>query len=413
MNHRSFSVVLLPVAECNAACEYCFERKEPHRLALDLVPVLARRLLDHLDREDIDTCEIYWQGGEALLMGPEWYAKTKRTMEQAACERGRRFVHYLQTNLISYSPAWDDVIFDMFGGSLSTSMDYPNRHRKLLNGTAKEYTRIWRDRLEAARGAGIRVGVIAVLHRGSLEAGAEAFYRYFTDDLGLHDFQVNTPFPGGPASQSGSEFQLDPVRLSSFLDELFDIWTRRGFDEGINLGPFDALVRHFAGQPTRLPCIWKENCSNQFISVDARGTVAQCDCWVTSYPDYCFGNIFREADLTHLLSESPVRRQFIARPGKLVADGDCLSCRFLSVCHGGCPVRTYAASGTIHSKDPYCEVYKAIFGRAEQHGRLLRQQSIVSASPEGDELAHVPPPRATCFDQQMTSTPGPSKFKLT
>ena len=33
----------------------------------------------------------------------------------------------------------------------------------------------------------------------------------------------------------------------------------------------------------RLPCIWKENCSDQFISVDSKGSVAQCDCWVTSY----------------------------------------------------------------------------------------------------------------------------------
>ena len=47
-------------------------------------------------------------------------------------------------------------------------------------------------------------------------------------------------------------------------------------------------------QVARLPCIWKENCSDQFISVDSKGSVAQCDCWVTSYPKYFFGNILRE-----------------------------------------------------------------------------------------------------------------------
>jgi|SRR6516164_2551281 hypothetical protein len=36
----------------------------------------------------------------------------------------------------------------------------------------------------------------------------------------------------------------------------------------------------------RLPCIWKENCSDQFISVDSKGSVAQCYCWVTSYPAF-------------------------------------------------------------------------------------------------------------------------------
>jgi len=47
-------------------------------------------------------------------------------------------------------------------------------------------------------------------------------------------------------------------------------------------------------------CIWKENCSDQFISVDSKGSVAQCDCWVTSYPNYFFGNILREPGLTRI-----------------------------------------------------------------------------------------------------------------
>ncbi|HRX56169.1 MAG TPA: radical SAM protein [Verrucomicrobiales bacterium] len=380
MNARSFSVILLPTAECNVACEYCFEYKEPHRLSPALVPLLTKRLLDHMENEDIAECEVYWQGGEALIMGPAWYLETRDAMAKAARERGRRFVHYLQTNLISYSPAWNDVIFDMFNGSVGTSMDFPNHHRKLFNGSADDYSRVWRQRLDEARAAGIRVGVIAVLHQGSLAAGADAFYRHFVEELGLDDFQVNTPFPGGPANDSAIEFQLDPAALATFLGELFDIWVDRGLEAGVALGPFDALIDHFTGRPARLPCIWKENCSNQFISVDSKGTVAQCDCWVTSYPDYYFGNIFREPDLTRMLSESPARRQFVERPGKLVEDGDCLECRFLSICHGGCPVRTYSALGTMHAKDPYCEVYKVIFAKAESEGRNLRQRRTAKAA---------------------------------
>ena len=138
----------------------------------------------------------------------------------------------------------------------------------------------------------------------------------------------------------------------------------------------DALIDHFTGKQARLPCIWKENCSNQFISVDSKGTVAQCDCWVTSYPDYFFGNIFREPDLTRMLKTSRARQDFVQRPKRLVEDEDCLSCRYLSICHGGCPVRTYSALGTMMAKDPYCEVYKAVFARAEAYGlEILRSRS--------------------------------------
>lgn len=111
--------------------------------------------------------------------------ETRDAMEKAARERGRRFVHYLQTNLISNSPAWKDVIFDMFNGSVGTSMDFPNHHRKLFSGSVDDYSRNWRQRLGEARAAGIRVGVIAVLHQGSLAAGADACHRHFVEELGL------------------------------------------------------------------------------------------------------------------------------------------------------------------------------------------------------------------------------------
>jgi len=376
MSDRVFSVILLPTAECNVACDYCFEHKEPHRLSTVMLPLLTRQLLDHLEHEGIEECEIYWQGGEAMIMGPEWFAEAGRVMDMAAKARGRRFVHYLQTNLISYSPAWNEVLFSMFNGSLGTSMDYPNLHRKLFKGGVEAYTRIWTQRLREAVAAGIEVGVIAVLHRGSLDAGPEDFYRYFTEELGLKNFQVNTPFPGGPAKAVEADFDLDKAAVAKFLAGLFDIWMERGHDDGVVVGPFDALIHHFTGAPARLPCIWKENCSNQFISVDSKGTVAQCDCWVTSYPETFFGNVFRDASLTEMLRTSAARREFVERPRHLVEHEDCLQCRYLSICHGGCPVRTYSALGTMLAKDPYCEVYKAVFGRAEAHGRALHHRRL-------------------------------------
>jgi uncharacterized protein len=378
MSERIFSVILLPTAECNVACDYCFERKNPHRLTLAAVPLLTQQLLDHLEQEGIDECEVYWQGGEAMIMGPSWFTEAGRLMDTAAAARGRSFKHYLQTNLVSYSPAWNGVLRTMFGGSLGTSMDYPNVHRKLFAGGAEAYTRVWTERLREARAAGIEVGVIAVLHRGSLEAGPERFYRYFTEELGLKNFQVNTPFPGGPAKAVEAGFDLDQSELARFLAGLFDLWMERGHDRGVALGPFDALIHHFTGAPARLPCIWKENCSNQFISVDSKGTVAQCDCWVTSYPEYFFGNLFGDGSLAEMLRTSSARLQFIERPRYLVEHEDCLQCRYLSICHGGCPVRTYSALGTLLAKDPYCEVYKSVFGRAEAHGRALLRRRLCS-----------------------------------
>ncbi len=170
-------------------------------------------------------------------MGPDWFAHAGEVMDSAAAKRGRRFSHYLQTNLISYSPAWNDVIHGMFNGSLGTSMDYPNVHRKLFRGGAEAYTKLWTQRLHEAKAAGIEIGVIAVLHQATLKAGPEKFYRYYTEELGLTDFQVNTPFPGGPAKQIEDDFKLDMLELAAFLVGLFDIWIARGYGKGVSLGP--------------------------------------------------------------------------------------------------------------------------------------------------------------------------------
>jgi len=154
--------------------------------------------------------------------------------------------------------------------------------------------------------------------------------------------------------------------LSKFVVDLAHIWAERGFRGGVKLGPFDQLLSHFIGDRASLPCIWQQNCADEFVSIDARGYVAQCDCWVTSYPDYWFGNIFAESSFTDLLEKSPARRKFQLRPERLMTDESCADCDYLSVCHGGCPVRTYSITGNFFRKDPYCQVYKSLFSAMEQ-----------------------------------------------
>ncbi|MEZ5432408.1 MAG: hypothetical protein R3F31_14770 [Verrucomicrobiales bacterium] len=104
--------------------------------------------------------------------------------------------------------------------------------------------------------------------------------------MGLDDFQVTTPFPGGPANDSAIEFQLDPAALATFLGELFDI-CRPGTREAGSPSDLRTPHRpfHRTSEHAQFPASGKKS-NNQFISVDSKGTVAQCDRWVTSYPDY-------------------------------------------------------------------------------------------------------------------------------
>jgi uncharacterized protein len=81
-------------------------------------------------------------------------------------------------------------------------LDYPNLHRKLPGGNPHEFTAIWCRNFQEAKEAGIDIGVISIPNPETFKVGAERFYSYFVDDLEITDFHINTPFPGGPITET-------------------------------------------------------------------------------------------------------------------------------------------------------------------------------------------------------------------
>jgi uncharacterized protein len=374
-NH--FSIILLPTNKCNVNCEYCFEDKTDDRMTLDQLSVVMSKVFDYMEDTRIRALTIHWQGGEIMTMPPEWFQRAYDLIQNAAEARGKLVEHGLQSNMIGYHPRWNEVIKRMFGNSVGTSMDFPNLHRKLFNGSSRDYTRIWQHNVQVALSAGISIGVIAVPNQATLDVGAEKLYSYFVDEIGVRSFQVNTPFPGGEENDTKRSLGLDVNQLGQFFVDLTDVWLERGYNQGVSVGPIDELVKTFTDGSGCLPCIWQSNCADEFISIDARGFVAQCDCWVTSYPEYFFGNIYESDSLRRMLSESNARRQFVERPS-VVIPKDCIECDYLSVCHGGCPVRTYTFSKTMFEKDPYCHVYLAMFRKADDVAAKLSSARALS-----------------------------------
>jgi uncharacterized protein len=383
-NH--FSIILLPTNKCNVNCEYCFEDKTNDRMTLEQLDVVIAKVLDYMEDANIRALTIHWQGGEIMTMPPLWFAEAYDLIRNAAEARGKFVDHGLQSNMIGYHPRWNDIIARMFGNSVGTSMDFPNLHRKLFSGSASDYTRIWKYNVQAALAAGIDIAVIAVPNQSTLDVGAEKFFSYFVDEVGVNSFQVNTPFPGGEQNETKRSLGLDTGRLAQFFVDLTDIWLERGYGKSIAVGPIDELVKKFTDGSGCLPCIWQANCADEFISIDARGYVAQCDCWVTSYPEYFFGNIFQSESLGVMLKESSARKKFLERPAAIIPE-DCIECDYLSLCHGGCPVRTFTFSGTMFEKDPYCQVYLAMFRKAEEVAAKLGEQRARLGPTHNMELA--------------------------
>ena len=373
MTGTNLSLILLPTLRCNADCEYCFEVKTNDSLRLDRLAVLVEKVLDYMDEDGIQNLTIYWQGGEVMMLPPEWYEQAQEVIQEAAVAKDKQIDHALQSNLIGYTTKWNRILERMFGNNLGSSLDYPNLHRKLPGGTPQEFTAIWRRNFKAAQEAGIDIGVISIPNPETFKVGAERFYSYLVNDLGVTDFQINTPFPGGPLTGAKKTYPLETDQLTQFLLDLADIWLERGYGNGVRVGPFDELIKYLIEGNARLPCIWRDNCVNEFVCLDPKGNVAQCDCWVASYPDFHFGNVFSSSSLADLLKNSKARQRLQSRPRVLIQQEDCLACDYLALCHGGCPIRAYSTAGTLFAKDPYCHTYKSLFLAMEQHAAKLAQ----------------------------------------
>jgi uncharacterized protein len=275
-------------------------------------------------------------------MPPEWFEQAQAIIRKKVAGTGKRVVNYLQSNLIGYNRQWNRVLAEMFGNSVGTSMDFPNLHRRLAGSGPLEYELLWIRKVNEARDAGIRVGFIAVPNTGTLEMGAERFYSRIVDELGFREFQINTPFPGGPSNRVKDGYPLDSDRLARFLLDLATVWMNRGDDSGVQVGPLeDRLMNYFVHGDKDLLCIWRDNCVNEFVCIDPQGHVSQCDCWAASYPEFRFGNLFDGNTLFDLLRTSEARRRLLDRPGVLITQEECLECDYLGICHGGCPVRAY------------------------------------------------------------------------
>lgn len=366
MTGANFSIILLPTLSCNADCAYCFENKTDQHLTLDQFALLLEKVMDYLEQSHRGKLSLYWQGGEVMTMSPEWFEQANLIIKKSAAVRQIEIDNYLQSNMIGYNAQWNRVITEMFDNSVGSSMDFPNLHRRLIDGGPEEYEALWAKNVRDAQDAGIRVSVIAIPNEKTLELGAECFYSRFTEELGISEFQVNTPFPGGSANRVKDGYPLDADRLGQFLLDLATVWMDRGFGKGVQVGPFDRLREYFVHGQKNLLCIWQDNCANEFVCIDPQGQVSQCDCWAASYPEFRYGNIFGRDSLATLLEKSEARHQLRDRPGVVIQREDCIDCRYLGICHGGCPVRAYTVHGDLNRKDPYCSVYRILYEGMEK-----------------------------------------------
>jgi uncharacterized protein len=358
--HKVPVLVLLPTERCNLDCDYCFAPRSGRVMDMSTVADTARAYADLCRETASARATVWWQGGEVLTLDPEWVRGAVACFAEAFAPNPSCSIrHRVQTNLVAHTGAWNDLIRDVFGGFVSTSLDFPNTSRHPPGLPAGDFESWWCAKHRELAAADIAVGVIALVGSDTLSVSPEAFLDYYYRTIGVPQIQVGLPFPS--FHRPGPPAGLDPGRfdeVATFLVGLYRAWKAHHRHHHRGLLPFSRLEQRLQVPQMALPCVWETDCSTEIVSVGVDGTVGACDCWVMNEPGACYGNV-RDGGFVALLQGSK-RREFAARPTELSA-GICRDCRHWDWCHGGCPMHALAWLGSARARDPYCRVYRAIF----------------------------------------------------
>ena len=224
--------------------------------------------------------------------------------------------------------------------------------------------------------AGVEFNILTVVNRVNQDRGAQT-YRWLRDQ-GFAYLQfipaVETDEKGAPLP-----FAATPEGYGRFLCEVFDAWRKEGGPGKVYVRFFESVICHLAGAPAG-SCLFGNRCDH-YLVVEHTGDVHPCDFFVRS--DLRIGNIL-EADFPDL-TDRTVRKTFARAKGKLPEP--CKTCRFLTLCRGGCLKDRERACGNFSCPSYLCPSYKLFYSHSLDWFRqtVRRLQSPRPAKPSRNQ----------------------------
>lgn len=361
--------------QCNAACKYCFylEKKEfminDEQKKVKIMDIeLAKRFIEKRVVEE-KTKDIFftWQGGEPLLAGLDFYKNVVKYQKELARLFGKNIHNAIQTNGMLITEQWAKFFKKnefLIGISIDGDQELHNIYRRTPanRGTYKEVTRGIRF-LEEYK---VEYNTLTVVNNFNVKYPMEVYN--FLKSIGSRFIQFipvietvdmdenykpawidNKDFIAKP-----TDFSVDPLEYAKFMNTIFDEWIKKDFNS-VSIRMFDSLLSRFSGHEQTL-CVFKESCGGNNVALENDGTLYQCDHFVYPEDRFKIGN-FQKMSLTEIQDKTSVLSNL-----KKDISSKCKSCKWLEICHGGCPKHRFVNINDSQERVSYfCEAYQNIF----------------------------------------------------
>lgn len=356
---QNIGVMLKTVSEdCNLACNYCYYSScggKVHQPVRTMEPALLERFIKQYMQQSKGVASFAWQGGEPLLAGLSFFENAVSLQAQYAPPH-TSISNALQTNGTLINEQWAHF-FRTYHFLIGVSLDGPKSihdcHR--VTGSGKGSYELVMRGIDQLQQAGVEFNILSVIHEDNVTKPEELISFYREQKFDFIQFIPCMDFRSQESGQPG-RFRITPEAYGSFLCRAFDLWYNDG-NPDLSIRIFDNMLAVLMNHQAEL-CVHRERCPKMLV-LESNGDAYPCDFFIDE--EHKLGNI-GELTLEELLS-SPHYEDFLTlKPDMNEA---CRTCRYVKLCHGGCPRnRNWLDVNDRTQKDYFCESYQMFYEHA-------------------------------------------------
>jgi uncharacterized protein len=342
------TVIFKATEACNSNCVYCevVKKNQPAVMDRDLLGLVFQRMDAYLTTHPEETIKFTWHGGEACLLGADYF-RAAREIQDRFCPRTKdRIRHLIQSNLTLVTQELLDSFRALGIAHIGTSFEpLPGIRGFGPTRDSRRYNELFMKGISLLARNGIPWGMIYVVHSGSLGRARDLFY-YLTN-LNLDSqpmFNRIYLYQGDPTGLA-----ITPEEYADFLGELLPLYleNRVRFP---TLQPVSRFVDAVLHGRRAAGCESSGKCAHAWVYIGPTGETSQCG-RSGDFQFMSYGNV-RDYSLEEILHH-PLRDQILERQSLLPRE-ECRDCRFWGLCCGGCALDAFAEYKTFLKPSPWC-----------------------------------------------------------
>ncbi len=358
-NKRTYAIMAKPSGSvCNLRCSYCYYLGKDILLKKDgevmSDEVLSQYILQNLRIHGKDAAvEFAWHGGEPTLCGIDFFRRV--VCLQKKYGEGRNIINNLQTNGTLIDDDWCSFFRDnnfMIGISIDGPKRLHDTFRKDASGKGSFAGAM--NAVSLLKKHGVDYNTLTTVNAANAEF-PEELYGFLS---GISDYMQFLPVVDGAVQYELTDHSVTAEAYGDFICRIFDIWSGRDIGKKF-IQIFEATIGNMLEEPAGV-CLHEAVCGHAAV-LEANGDLYSCDRYV--FDKYKLGNICDEP-LSDLMEKN---RSFGISKCEGLSE-ECIDCRWLKLCWGGCPKDRFGPDG----KNYLCEGYKKIFARISGSVRFVK-----------------------------------------